>query len=212
MMDQRYVVGPDGSLMTLDTSLAVALATASPSSFVKGWRTVTNFVKKTLTTINGVWSGAPVRVPSGFEGSFAYDEEDLVEIPRDEIYGKPMRFSTYGDNVDEFVGPTDQYASASLSQSNLPALGFQNVAQVLERQQSIEQQAQGELLKAGILGRTSLIDKIALGVRLARLGLSLALGVEAVAAYRPKETVPDFTKSALFGGTMPHMNDNPYPE
>lgn len=55
---------------------------------------------------------AYVRVPVGFAGTMAYDQESNIELIKN-VGATTVKFSTYEDNFDEYVGTYDQYASSN---------------------------------------------------------------------------------------------------
>lgn len=180
--------------------LSSALKAAKPGAIVKTWRAVQNTVFTALTTINGVWSGAPIRVPEGFEGTFAYDEDPVPDNLKAQTFGV-VRFSSYAANDDEYVGPMDHYASSG---STYGAMLKSYASEFHFYEQSIEKKSAAFLEHAGYLGNTKIIDQIAAAVRLGRMGLSIAIGVDAVMNGGPirENHVPAFTRT-FFGGTLP---------
>lgn len=77
------------------------------------WNTTSRVVDGVLARISQAANGSLVRVPVGFEGSLAFDEEADVHV-REVKYGGKVRFTTFSDNLDEYVGESDHYGSSAI--------------------------------------------------------------------------------------------------
>jgi hypothetical protein len=53
---------------------------------------------------NNLINGEVIRVPVGFAGSMVYDTNDAKVIPVESPAGGAVKFTTYSDNQDEYVG------------------------------------------------------------------------------------------------------------
>lgn len=185
-----------GSKLNPELSLESELGLhTSPNSIKNAWLAATTRVQKVLNTVNGIYSGAPVRVPVGFEGSFAYDDEIAASqtvIEESNTKSGVVRYGTFAQNDDEYVGIGDQYATSSM---DLGALSYQTKAQKLLEGVGFQSRAKQLLAAAGYVIPTDVIDKLATAARVLRLGVIAATTIKNLATYRP----PDVT--SLVGGT-----------
>jgi hypothetical protein len=182
---------PAQPLPTKDGTLAELLgAPTGLASLKHAWEVAQSQVSKLLSTVNGIYSGAPVRIPVGFEGSFAYDDEVTEAIPlvdqRNYAAGV-VRYGTFAQNDDEYVGSGDQYSSSML---NLGAMNYQSTAQKLLAEEDIKAKAKRLLTEAGYTTPTEVIDKLALIARTFRFGMTVLNVTRAIANYTPVDYVP----------------------
>lgn len=105
---------PGGSLIHEDRRTFGAIDTGSQKLF----DTIANFfgnlgkgVDNVISTTSQLLNGELVRVPVGYLGTLAYDEESNIKI-RDVKFGGKVTYSTFDKNDDEYVGRGDQYDSS----------------------------------------------------------------------------------------------------
>jgi hypothetical protein len=94
-------------------SLFEAMANQAVSAVQDAWTQVNQIVDNVLLSADAMLGG-PVRIPSGFQGALAFDEDTFVQ--GEPGLAEPIRYTTkFGDNEDEFVGTSAQYNTSSLS-------------------------------------------------------------------------------------------------
>lgn len=178
-------------LPTREDTLSSGLsAPTSLATLKSAWERTQSQVSKMLSTVNGIYSGAPVRIPIGFEGSFAYDDEVSEAVPLVEKHyfaAGVVRYGTFAQNDDEYVGSADQYAS---SLWDLGAMNYQSTAQKLLAEEDIKAKAKRILTEAGYTTPTEVIDKLALVARTFRFGMTVLNVTRALAHYTPVDYVP----------------------
>lgn len=85
------------------------------------WSQVQTIVNGVTKTISGMLNGDVVRVPHGFEGSLVFDDDPTAEQIRnmqEEEAGanaQVIKYTTFSDNFDEYVGTSDHYGTAVTS-------------------------------------------------------------------------------------------------
>jgi hypothetical protein len=84
------------------------------------WKSVQKVVNGTLTTLNQALNGETIRIPNGFEGSLVFDDDPTpfqvhsMEIAESMALngGGTIKYTTFADNFDEFVGSSDHYGTS----------------------------------------------------------------------------------------------------
>lgn len=102
---------------------------------------IVNTVTRAISDLQNLATGSRVRVPIGFEGSFAFDEDATVHL-KDVAAGGPIRFTTFDQNFDEYVGSTDHYGSSKPGLAYLQSLTSPDQASTLARAQEMVTQAE----------------------------------------------------------------------
>ena len=94
------------------TTLFAALE-ANVAKAKNAWSQATDVVNNTLNSVVGLFNiDSGVRVPIGWEGSAIFNDEPFVPATVNEKSGR-ISFTTFSDNVAEYVGVSDHYGGAS---------------------------------------------------------------------------------------------------
>lgn len=119
----RPTLLPDAGRVRLDTNGqrigSGSLNTESILFLEDAVRSVSQVWNAGITAVNnlarGIQSldaGAMVRVPIGYEGTMAFDEDADIQIREVKAGGK-ITYTTFADNHDEYVGSGDHYGSSA---------------------------------------------------------------------------------------------------
>ena len=101
---------------TLEAGLKAQL-----SSVAKVWTKIRDTINTTTNMLSDKLNGGGVRVPVGFAGSMEFDDIPVrLTDPETMNYGT-VKYSTFDQNTDEYVGPGDQYASSFIRYDNIGA-------------------------------------------------------------------------------------------
>lgn len=148
------------------------------------WDSVDNALYQATTLAGQFINGDDIRVPVGFQGALAFDDEADVSAITVQ-YGGSIGYTTFADNDDEFVNSGDQYASAGNSGNMAWAgLGVLGTDDVLESSAEQLSEAQAEWAAAGLpvpdveLGAISQVLHATV-----QTGLVVATGVQNWSAY-----------------------------
>lgn len=109
---EKPAILADGQV-TSRLSLADAIANDISSGLQEvrnAWRSLDSAINQTELLANGYLNGDVVRIPVGFQGALAFDEDADVSAVK-AYWGEQITYTCYQDNDDEYVG-TDQYASS----------------------------------------------------------------------------------------------------
>jgi hypothetical protein len=172
--DPVWVDPSTGDVHGVSASLS---ASVQLGSLANAWRKAQALVRGTLSTISQVWEGNVVRVPEGFEGSFAYDYDVKVAERKLQI-AQTIRYSTFNMNSDEYVGGRSQYGSATMGGENKLSLLS---PETNDPKKSLSDQAKKFWMTQGLDPEPGLLAKTAEVIRYARVGISvvnLARGVK----------------------------------
>lgn len=87
------------------------------SVVTQAWTSTRNVVNNAAAAVSGLLNGDHVRVPVGFAGSMAFDQDDLLgKVTINGIKsGQPLLYSVFSDNEDEYVGVSDHYGSSKVN-------------------------------------------------------------------------------------------------
>lgn len=78
------------------------------------WATVRDAIVTSSNLLSDKLNGGGVRVPVGFAGAMEFDEGRVtLTQPEKQGYGV-VRYTTFSDNIDEYVGSSSQYQSSTL--------------------------------------------------------------------------------------------------
>jgi uncharacterized protein YukE len=146
------------------TSLQEGLAVQGVQAVQNAWNSAqaaaSNLVSQVGTAITG--TGTLVRVPIGFEGALAFDEEVLFPEPIPGSIDTVIRYSTFDKNTDEYVGGSSHYGS---SFNQRPQFG-QSVEEEALSETEMSSQIQQIWLDAGFSVNLSEVSKAVHDVRL----------------------------------------------
>lgn len=106
---------------TQDQSLKDALAAMFPA-VKKGWDVMRDVVNSVSDGVSGLLNQDNVRVPVGFAGSLAFNDEANIKLA-DVHYGGKVTYSTFDQNDDEYVGSSSHYGSTRYSMLTTHDLG-----------------------------------------------------------------------------------------
>jgi len=111
-MIPREISAAGGDVLT-KLSLFEAMTSQAISAVQNTWQKVNQVVDNVLLSADAMLGG-PVRIPVGFQGALAFDENTFVQ--GEPGLSQPIRYtSKFGDNDDEFVGSSAQYGSSSMA-------------------------------------------------------------------------------------------------
>ena len=99
-----------------ETEGLLAATRAQPSSLAASWARVQQVTRRVLSAASQTWAGEVVRVPQGFEGSFAYDETVFVR-ESSAVAKQVITFTTFDKNKDEYVGSSSHYGTSRLRET-----------------------------------------------------------------------------------------------
>jgi len=124
-------------------SLIEAIATDALRVVQNTWSKVHSIVNNASGSIDSIL-GNPVRVPVGFLGATVFDDEPvkLAEEPAGLIGRTVIRYTTFGDNADEFVGAEPVYESSSTAYGRAMADTFSGWSAYLRNEQVMAEEAQ----------------------------------------------------------------------
>jgi hypothetical protein len=103
-------------MLSLEEGLTKFVGAAS-----KAWNSAQKAVNSVIAGVSGLQNGDYVRIPVGFEGAMAFDDGANVNLQTVQ-YGGPIKYTTFSDNVDEYVGVGDHYGTSSVRSK----LGYRN--------------------------------------------------------------------------------------
>lgn len=161
--------------------------------------TISNYINKTnnlISGLSGLVNGDRVRVPVGFAGSLEYDEG----TPRLDLqmkYENAITFTTFADNVDEYVGSGDQYSTstASLDRSSvLSKLGDGSLEKELTYGDAMIKKATGIWERNGVHIMQNELGPISRRILSRGLGL---LGIGASYAVQGVSGIPEIASQAF---------------
>ena len=221
-MDRRvYNLLPDGSLQ-IDVPLSVAENLSGPSSLAMAWHSVQQTTRQVLSTVSQIWEGEVVRVPEGFSGAFAYEDSKLPELPFSTpsyneglaMYGQTVKYTTFADNADEYVGQGSHYGSADLRFTNRPVGILYNA---ISNSETISRRVALYFLENGIVPDGGIPGILANIVKIGRAALVGVNGITAIAGFAKngiRPATPDLTVgwSSASGGSFSRSPTNAYPE
>ena len=129
------------SALLVDTSaIAFSPAVNSALQFISdAWNEgvkLVNTVTKAIDDFENLMTNSRVRVPIGFEGALAFNEDANVHLI-DVAAGGVIKFTTFDQNTDEYVGSSDHYGSADPSLTYLQSLTSPSQASSLARAQEL---------------------------------------------------------------------------
>lgn len=181
-------------------TLAERLKEISPSEVVKSWQSIGDITRNALQTVTGILSGSVMRVPVGFAGNLAYDDADMVRIVQAAEVGGVVRYTTFDDNDDEYVGSSDHYGSSALD------LGKQNYgdyyAKYGQDDEPLTKKAERIWSDAGYDVNSSWAQTLANAVSLVKLGLTV---VPAAVSITKSLTTGTTGKVDLTAGAIPRQ-------
>jgi len=201
--------------VTGTATLKDAIAGAQPSSLAQSWRDIQQATRSVLSTVSQVWEGEVIRVPDGFSGMFAFDEQVQVREAQD-LTSQTIKYTTFAKNDDEYVGTSSHYGSADLRFRNVDSGLVQDYAEHVR----VSQQAADFFKKNGITPGPSVAENLGKLVKAARAGLVAVNAATAVAGFARhgiQPATPDLSGSVFnwsnnYGGAMKRSTSNSYPE
>lgn len=110
------------------------------SKVVSAWNSTRDVVTGIIDGISGALNGTYVRVPVGFAGSMAFDQEDDIRV-RTVNGSQPVKYSTFKDNLDEYVGVGDHYGSSQIRSEFISNLGITTIDTELAYGQKLVEKA-----------------------------------------------------------------------
>lgn len=114
---QSYPTSPGGQLSLTEAYQQDALGVVQST-----WSQISSITLSTLLSTNST-PDSGIRVPVGFAGALAFDDPKFT--PADVVgLNAPIKFTTFGDNSDEFVGSSLQYGSAFMDVGLLAQQAF----------------------------------------------------------------------------------------
>jgi hypothetical protein len=146
-----------GAVLGGPLSLIEAFASTAISAIRSTWSDVKMIVNNTLSSIDSML-GNPVRIPVGFEGSLVFDEPE-VKIDIYPPTGGPIRYTTFQDNVDEYVAAQSPYASAALDLGHAMDQTFSGLND-FKNAMAMTASAQVEFAKHGMIMTPPMVGKV----------------------------------------------------
>jgi hypothetical protein len=137
-------------------SLFESIANDAVRTIQDTWSKITEITQNSILSANA-WLGDPIRVPVGFAGALAFDDPKFVPADVVGVEG-PIRFSTFGQNDDEFVGISQQYGSSSLELGDTFTAAF-NTKSSFDSQDQMFETARVEWARYGLVVPSSEITK-----------------------------------------------------
>ncbi len=133
-------IGPrkisNGSLE--DLTLVEGL-TANIDRVSQTFNSIRNQAESIVKRLSDLSNGTVIRVPVGFAGALEFDETSPVNLK--EVTGAGIvRYSTFDQNEDEYVGTSDHYGSSTRSNGVLRI--DENISAQLERDQKMVSEAE----------------------------------------------------------------------
>jgi hypothetical protein len=208
------VVEPAKQASALSSQLQV-------SNLASAWQNVQRVTRRVLSTASQVWAGEVVRVPEGFEGAFAYDEEITLakEVRKKGDTALKYSYGTFAMNKDEYVGTSSHYGSTFPKNSKLLDVSPDDTYASGE---TSAKKVKDLLIAKGIDPNDALSNtlfKIGRVIKVVRAGigvLNLARGVVGIAKEGVNSAAPNMTGgwpwNQKYSQLSKSSNDNPYPE
>lgn len=114
--------------------------TANVQTVSDAWQKASDIVQNVLAGVSNILSGTTVRIPYGFAGTMAFD--DSADSKLGTVgFGTPIKYSTFSDNADEYVGVGDHYGSSDVSLALVANLGFSSLQDQLNYNQEMVDKA-----------------------------------------------------------------------
>jgi hypothetical protein len=188
LLDADPDYGGDGeTTYGKDLSLANQLVSAWSNGLkavASAWDSVDGILAQATALASQAINGDNIRIPIGFQGALAFDQE--ADVSAIEVqYGGLISYTTFSNNDDEFVGSGDQYASSkTYGEMLFLRTPDDQVDQELQSDANQLAQAQEEWAAAGIP-----VPNVELGAisqvlhSTTQLGLAVATGVQNWGAY-----------------------------
>jgi hypothetical protein len=213
--NERYTVDATGKVSFGGSAARSQTLFSSLADTFRKVQGVTNYV---LNTANQIINGEVVRVPVGFEASFAYEDTtaqmkaEIEEAIADHGKAPVLKAGFFRDNEDEYVGGPSAYGIATDPDLSAP-FAPRTVRSQFESGKVQAQQANDFWVQNGFNPGSRALQTIATAVTVVRYGL-IAVGlVDVVHRYKAKDFVPDFTGGiieTLGGGTLGRWDSNEY--
>jgi hypothetical protein len=211
---QRISVDAAGNVTGTD-NYKQAVKDAQPSTLAQSWRNIQQATRSVLSTVSQVWEGEVIKVPDGFSGMFAFDEQVQVKERKD-LTSQTIRYTTFSENDSEYVGTSSHYGSADLRFNGLGG-GF---VQDFTEANRASAQAAKFFKDNGITPGPSVAENLGKLVKQARAGLVAVNAATAIAGFARhgiQPATPDLSGSVFnwsnnYGGAMKRSTSNSYPE
>lgn len=104
----REIAFQDGRAGT--PNLVEGLLRTGPSLVLRSFKAAQGLANRGLKALSNLAAGEVIRVPIGFEGSLAFDDENTETS--EVLGGGVIRYTTFSDNLDEYVGVGSHYGSS----------------------------------------------------------------------------------------------------
>lgn len=173
---------PRGLLLNADGSIKDDALSAFAQPLIDGlsglWSSANQIAESIFSTASQLMNGELIRVPVGFAGTMEFDETTKVDLP-DVNFGGVIKYSTFSDNLDEYVGSGDHYGSSAVGLLN-SSFGDPNSKKALTYNQKLVDAATLKWTKAGLAPPTEQLGPLSSFLVKAGMGL---LGVGATKAW-----------------------------
>jgi hypothetical protein len=180
----RFLAAGIASNVASGFSLADGLA-AQVNRISQTFRNIRAQAESTVRNLSDLVNGTVIRVPIGFSGAMEFDDQVDVTTLREVTGAGVIKYSTFDQNNDEYVGTSDQYGSA-VRQNGVVRVDTTSGLSELTRNQQMVIQATAIWATAGF--RVPPTDAAAVAGLMVKEGFGLA-AVGSNAAWR--STLPD---------------------
>lgn len=91
------------------------------------WISTKEIINSVASTISGLQNGDNIRVPIGFAGALAFDDDSKAKLTSIK-YDRPIQYtSKFSDNEDEYVGQSSHYGSSEVHGSEYWEKGIRDL-------------------------------------------------------------------------------------
>jgi hypothetical protein len=147
---------------TGDLSLIQALTTSAVRTVQDSWQKANILARNVISSVDSML-GNPIRVPLGFEGSLVFDDPQvkLSDLAGSGLagLGTVVRYSTFGQNADEFVGGASPYASSDIALGGAMDGTFSGIYEFANAYELVER-ARTEWAAVGLFPPDPMVAKI----------------------------------------------------
>jgi hypothetical protein len=115
-VNPAITIGPDGKTV-VSGKLGSGAPLAGPKSLADAWRETVGAVNQFFDRVEQVVNGTVVRVPVGFQGSMAFDKNELTTLKAVVTPSQTIAYTVFQQNDEEYIRSGESYLTSATSLS-----------------------------------------------------------------------------------------------